>query len=109
MPCVLGCLALVAPRLTIFLVWIFSEVIETACETTIWPVLGFVFMPFTTLAYALAWHMAPRGSIAGFGLVIVVVAVLMDLGVIGGGARDERVRKGVHFRVGGRTVYRNER
>lgn len=84
MPCLVGCLALAAPRFAIILVVIFSDYIGRAFQTTIWPLIGFLFMPLTTLSYA--WAMNSRGSVAGFHLVVVVVAVLLDLGLVGGSA-----------------------
>lgn len=89
MPCLLGCLALFFPRVVIVLVVIFSDYIGEACETIIWPFLGFLFMPLTTLAYAWAWHHG-QGAIQGLGLVVVVLAALMDLGLVGAGERDRR-------------------
>ena len=91
MPIVVGCLALAAPRFAIVLVVVFSDYIGRAYETTLWPLLGFLFMPLTTLAYA--WAINSTGSVAGVQLVVVVIAVLMDLGVIGGSAA-QRKRKG---------------
>jgi hypothetical protein len=84
----IGCLALATPRFAIVLVVIFSDFIGHAYETTIWPLLGFVFMPLTTLAYA--WAINSHGSVEGVPLVVVVVAVLLDLGLIGGSARSRR-------------------
>lgn len=92
MPLLIGCLALFAPRLVIVLVVLFSDYIGNACQTLLWPLLGFFFLPLTTLAYAFAWH-SGGGSVHGFGLVVVVVAVLLDLGLIGGGTRAGRKRK----------------
>jgi len=88
MPCFIGCLALSMPRFAIILVVIFSDFIGRAYDTTVWPLLGFVFMPLTTLSYA--WAINSRGSVDGFYLVVVVVAVLMDLGMIGGSSRARR-------------------
>jgi len=88
MPCFLGCIALVAPRLTIVLIVIFSDYIGRAYETTLWPLLGFLFMPMTTLAYA--WAINSHGSVSGAYLVVVVVAVLLDLGLVGGGGASAR-------------------
>ena len=90
MPCLIGCLALATPRLAIVLVVIFSDFIGRGYQTTIWPLLGFFFMPLTTLAYA--WVINTHGSVAGPYLVLVVVAVLMDLGLLGGGAAARRRR-----------------
>lgn len=88
MPCFIGCLALSMPRLAIVLVVIFSDYIGRACDTLVWPLLGFVFMPMTTLAYA--WAINSRGSVDGLHLAVVVLAALMDLGVIGGSSRARR-------------------
>lgn len=92
MPCLVGCLALFFPRLAIVLVFLFSDYLEEAYTTLIWPLLGFIFMPLTTLAYALAWHMQPTGSVSGLGLAIVIVAVLFDLGILGGNASHPKAR-----------------
>jgi hypothetical protein len=77
------------PRFAIILVVIFSDYIGRAYETVLWPFLGFLFMPMTTLAYA--WAMIhSRGSVAGLQLAVVVLAVLIDLGIVGGSARARR-------------------
>ncbi len=89
-------LALAFPRLVIVLVVIFSDYIGTAYQTTIWPLLGFFLMPVTTLAYA--WAMHSSGSVAGLQLVVVVIAVLIDVGILGGGAANPRVRRYVVVR-----------
>ena len=92
MPFLVGCLALAAPRFTIALVVFFSDYIGRAYETTLWPFVGFLFMPLTTLGYA--WAINSRGSVEGLQLVVVVVAVLIDLGLVGGSAsKRRRVRK----------------
>jgi hypothetical protein len=88
MPLVVGCLALMAPRFAIVLVVVFSDYIGRANETVVWPFLGFLFMPLTTLAYA--WAINSGGSIEGFRLVVVVIAVLMDLGLMGGSATGRK-------------------
>jgi hypothetical protein len=91
MPCLIGCLALLTPRVAIVLLVIFSDYIGEAFENNLWPFLGFLFLPLTTIAYAWAWH-SGGGNIQGIGLIAVVIAVLIDLGIIGGNASHERVR-----------------
>jgi hypothetical protein len=88
MPCLMGCLALFFPRLAIILVWLFSDYLGKAYETVLWPLLGFFFLPLTTLAYA--WAVNTNGTVSGIYLVVVVVAVLIDLGLLGGGAEGGR-------------------
>ncbi|MFG0252934.1 MAG: hypothetical protein ACF8NJ_08690 [Phycisphaerales bacterium JB038] len=90
MPCLVGLLALLAPRVTIVLVVLFSDYIGRAYETVLWPLLGFFFLPTTTLAYAWARH---GGGVEGWRLVIVVLAVLIDLGLIGANASGKKDKK----------------
>ena len=87
MPCLLALLAAFFPRVVIVLVFLFNDYFIRAYETWYWPVLGFIFMPFTMLAYAFAMN-TTDGRVSGVYLVIVVIAVLMDLGSWSGvGAR----------------------
>ena len=88
MPFVVGCLALLTPRFAIVLVVLFSDYIGRAFDSMLWPFLGFLFLPLTTLAYA--WAINSSGSVEGIQLVVVVVAVLMDLGLVGGSASKRR-------------------
>ena len=88
MPFLVGCLALAAPRFAIVLVVLFSDYIGRAFETVLWPFAGFLFMPLTTLAYA--WAINSRGSVVGVHLVVVVIAVLIDMGLVGGSASQRR-------------------
>jgi hypothetical protein len=88
MACLVGCLALALPRVAILLVVLFSDYLGAAYQTILWPLLGFLFMPTTTLAYA--WAINSRGSVDGVHLVIVVIAVLIDLGLVGGSAGSAR-------------------
>jgi hypothetical protein len=88
MPCFVGCLALAMPRFAIILVVIFSDYIGRAYQGALWPLAGFLFMPLTTLAYA--WAINSRGSVAGFHLIVVVIALLFDLGLLGGSASRRR-------------------
>jgi hypothetical protein len=92
MPCLLGVLAFFTPRIVLALLWLFGGgYLGRAYQTVIWPVLGFLVMPLTTLAYA--FGMNSNGSVSGFYLVLVVIAVLVDLGIIGGGEASRRKKK----------------
>ncbi len=91
MPCLVGILAFFVPRLAIVAVVIFSDYLGAAYQTVFWPLLGFLFMPLTTLTYA--WAINTNGSVSGGYLVIVILTVLMDLGILGGGASNRQVRR----------------
>ena len=90
MTCLLALLALCTPRLVIIGVVIFSDYIGRAYETNLVPFLGFLFLPLTTLAYA--WAINTTGSVEGLQLVVVVIAVLADLGMLGGSESARRKR-----------------
>ena len=88
MPCILALIAAFFPRLVIIALFLFSDYLGRAYSTVLWPILGFLFAPFTTLAYAFGKN--SNGSIDGWYLVIVIVAILMDLGSFGGSASSGR-------------------
>lgn len=44
-------LSILFPRLSLFLIAITTNWFTTAYQTTIWPFLGFIFLPYTTVAY----------------------------------------------------------
>ena len=93
--CLFGLIAFFTPRIAIVLLLIFSDWIQHCFRTLsspfnglLIPILGFIFAPYTLLAYCLAIHQ--RGSIGGMWTVLIVVAALFDLGVIGHGGRARR-------------------
>lgn len=98
MPCLLGIFAFFMPRVVIVLLWLFSTWIGSAFKSLsepwssplLLPIIGFIFLPYTLLAYCLAIHQ--NGSVGGLWIVLVVFAVLLDLGVIGGGSKARRKR-----------------
>jgi len=78
MACCLVALCMMAPRLALAVFYFFTDYFE-AFQTWYWPLLGFLFMPFTTLTYMGAmWN--NDGSVSGWWLVLMIVAVIFDLG-----------------------------
>jgi hypothetical protein len=68
-----------------------------AFETVLWPVLGFIFLPYTTCAYAFA--MNEVGAIRGAGLLFVIIGVILDIGSHSGGGASGYRHVTVHHRV----------
>jgi hypothetical protein len=89
MCCILALLAFFTPRIVILLLWVFTDYLSRAYETFIWPLLGFLFLPATTIAYAIARN--EFGGASGIGLLIVALGFALDIGLIGGGARRRRL------------------
>jgi hypothetical protein len=88
MPCLAAVLALFFPRIVLVLLFLFTTYLQRAFDYWLWPLLGFIFMPLTTVVYA--WAINVNGSIAGPYLIAIIVAVLFDFGLLGGAARSRR-------------------
>jgi hypothetical protein len=72
-------LALVAlgPRFALLMIWLFGDRVELAFDSWIWPLLGVVFLPWTTLAYVLSWSAV--GGVSGGEWVFVAIGFVADL------------------------------
>jgi hypothetical protein len=90
MPCLLLILFLAFPRIALLLLFIFSNYLQRAYHGLILPLLGFLFLPLTTLAYA--WMVNTGQPTTGVNLLILIIAVVIDLGGIGGGEYHRRSR-----------------
>lgn len=85
MSCLFGCLGFLAPRLVLVVMWM-TGYLSRAYESVLWPLLGLVFLPLTTITYA--WVINSRGEVSGMYTVLVTLAVLADLGVLSGSRRS---------------------
>jgi hypothetical protein len=94
MPCFAALLALISPRLALFCLWIFDDLLGQAYDSWVLPVIGFFLLPWTTLAYALMYAVS-TSRVSGFEWFIVVLAFFADLSTHAGSrsARDWRERE----------------
>ena len=90
MPCLLVLLILAFPRVVLVLMFLFSTYLQRAYHDLLLPVLGFLFLPLTTIVYA--WLVNSRLPLEGINLLILIVAVVIDVGGIGGGEWHRRRR-----------------
>lgn len=82
---------LIFPRVALALMWFFSNYLQRAYHgAMLWPLLGFFFLPFTTIVYA--WELNSGMPTTGINLLWLLIAVLIDLGGLGGGARRQSQR-----------------
>ena len=88
MACLLLLLTLAFPRLAILVLFFLTSFFERAYHSLLLLVLGFVFLPLTTIVYA--WVVNGQHPFAGIYLVAVIVSVLVDLGFIGHGEYHRR-------------------
>ena len=88
MACLFVVLAAFFPRIALACLWIFTNEVDQAYDSFILPLLGLLFLPLTTLVYALAW--SPLGGVEGIEWLWVALAFVLDLSSFGGGARARR-------------------
>jgi hypothetical protein len=83
MPCLIALLALISPRLALFFIFLFSNMLDRAFDGWLLP-LGFFLLPWTTLAYTVMWDTGTN-TVDGFEVFVVVLAFLADLASYAGG------------------------
>jgi len=92
MGCFIALFALVSPRLALFLLALFSNVLSRAFDSWVVPLLGFFLLPWTTLAYAAFWDWGPGHHVTGFEWFFVALAFIVDVGSYAGGGRARSQR-----------------
>ncbi len=77
MPCLLALLALVTPRLVIFLLWLLTHWFSVL-SSRLWLILGFIFLPTTLLWYTAVQHWY-GGQWTLVPVVGLVIALIIDV------------------------------
>ena len=90
MPCLLLVVVLAFPRVILALMFFFSNYLQRAYHGFLLPLLGFFFLPLTTLVYA--WMQNSHRPLEGTNLLILVIAAVIDAGGLGGGEWRRRSR-----------------
>jgi len=90
MGCLFLLLGLLSSRFALVCLWLFTDRLSQAFASTLGPLLGFFFLPWTTLMYALLW--GSHHSVTGFEWFLVAFGFLADMASWAGGARRGRDR-----------------
>lgn len=90
MPCLLVILLVAFPRIALLLTFFLTNYLQHAYQGLIVPLIGFIFLPLTTLVYA--WMVNTHQPLAGVNLLILLIAVVVDLCGLGGGEYHRRTR-----------------
>ena len=85
MPCLLAVLIVLFPRVAIVLLYFFTNFFQGVFTTILWPILGFIFLPLKLLAYT--WLVKIQQPTDTMFLVVMFIAVILDLGLLGGAGR----------------------
>ena len=76
------CLALsagfIGPRFALLMWWIFGDKVDAAFSSFFWPLLGLLFLPWTTFMFIIAW--SPAVGVTGFwDWLLVGLGVALDV------------------------------
>ena len=74
--CIIIGLAFLSPRLALAVWWIFGDRVDSAFDSWFVPLLGLIFLPWTTLAYVVAWQ--PGGISGGWDVVLIFIGIAAD-------------------------------
>jgi len=89
-PCLLVLLMLAFPRVVLVLMFLMSNYLQRAYTGLLIPILGFIFLPLTTIVYA--WLVNSHAPLEGLNLLYLIVAVIIDVGGLSGGEVHRRRR-----------------
>lgn len=70
-------LALIGPRVALVFTWLFTSWVDRAFDGMLVPVLGFLALPWSTLAYIIMWQ---TGGLSWLGWLVVAVGFVADIG-----------------------------
>ena len=90
MPCLFVLLLLAFPRVVLAVMFLTSTYLQRAYHDLLILILGFVFLPITTIVYA--WLVNTHSPIQGINLIYLILAVVVDVGGLGGGEGYRRRR-----------------
>jgi hypothetical protein len=78
MGCLLALTSAFAPRLVFLIIWIARpEAVDAVFDTFIFPLLGLIFLPFTTLIWL--FLDSPPFGVTGFDWFWIGLAVILDI------------------------------
>ena len=85
MPCLVALFALIGPRVALVFTAIFSDMISRAIDSLLVAFLGFLVLPWTTLAYVVFYDVGQGREVRGFEWFLVGLAFVLDVGSYVGG------------------------
>ena len=80
---------MIGPRDALGFIWIFTSFVDRAFDAVVLPILGIIFLPWTTLLYVL-WYDAD--GIHPIGWVFIAFAFIGDISSYTASARSYRTR-----------------
>ena len=92
MCCVISSIFFIGPRAGLLIWWLVSrQRFITVYDNMLLPLLGTIFLPFTTLTYTIIYRPG-FGGLAGLDWLWLAIALMLDLSTYGGGVFSRKKR-----------------
>ncbi len=88
--CLVAGIVAASPRLILFGLWLFTDYLSHAGVSFMWGIVGFLFAPCTTMAYAIAGN--SFGGLTGWGTVVLAAGIILDVLIYYSGGSMRRRR-----------------
>ena len=97
MGCAIAIFGIIGPR-ALLIFWYVADPARwtSTFNTTFMPVIGFLFLPWTTIMYLLFWA---NGGLSLLGWLAVLLGVVLDLATYGGGVLGTKNAEESHYRM----------
>jgi hypothetical protein len=89
--CIFAVAASFFPRIALLFMWIFTDYVTRAFDGLIWPLLGLIFLPFTTIMFCLVYSPV-AGGVVGANWIWVFLGLLLDISSYASGRYGQRSR-----------------
>lgn len=89
--CFLAVVGSFFPRIALLLMWIFTSYVDRAFTGFLLPLVGLIFLPFTTIMFCLVYSPAANG-VVGANWIWVFLGLLLDFSSYAGGGYGQRSR-----------------
>ncbi len=91
--CLLSLAAFLSPRFVILFEWIFTDRLTFAFDSWWMGFAGFLFLPWTTVMFSLAYAPAFDEGVSGIGYLFVAFGLVLDIASYAGGGRTAQQRQ----------------
>jgi hypothetical protein len=91
--CLLAAVGSFFPRIALLLMWIFTSYVDRAFTGILLPLVGLIFLPFTTIMFCLVYSPAAHG-VVGANWIWVFLGLFLDFSSYASGGYGQRQRSG---------------
>ena len=91
MGCIIAVLMFLSPRFVLFCMQVFSDRLAIAFNSFFIGFAGFVFLPYTTVLFAICYE--PNKGVSGIGWLLVIFGFILDMGSWFGGGQQAKQRQ----------------